>query len=851
MTTAEASSLSIPPNSPPTKASLTNWWERFKKRNGKDNGLDRGTVFHSLFGGFTYPPGIFGVPLHRSINYANVAISLTNPDNGESFVYGYVPIVVAKCGVFLKEKATDIEGIFRLSGSAKRIKDLQTIFDSPEKYGKGLDWTGYTVHDAANVLRRYLNQLPEPIIPLDFYNKFRDPLTVQPEKFSVNEAIAVYQRLISELPPLNRQLLLYILDLLAVFASKSEANRMTAENLAAIFQPGLISHPSHEMAPQAYKLSQDVLVFLINHQDHFLMGMRGTNDGLGGPELGLHHDADPTTPTSLRYSQTVLGRSPSNSSAAADDVRKFGGVRRNASVSSRKSGGTPVVASKSGSLSRSNTLPTKRSPRPRGGFPSPRPSPSSGHHGPEAHPPSPIEDTEAVEVHGSHGPRKTPSLPRPTGLGLAPPEPRSRNVSGSNLSHHSSPVTTPTKDLIYNFFSGSDQGNQRKLRKKRIPGSTNHSAESSTTSLPVNNGAGSGGHLDTLESVPQSPPQSPPNRIPRSSGISAPVNIPNNNHHNHHHHTSALMPTMSPTPSATSSVTSQDSNPSNPSYSDASPEKKTKTRSRWRWSHSKVEGWNPGSPPFAASTSSIAERMRRGSPSPPESQGRDGMGGSREGLAGRDSGMSDGSGDEEKQRGKRGWLRRFVQERDTDIPPAQLPPARYSQASLGGSSLHPPTSAGEMSEQRSAEALQLAPAAAQQAVKAADVPIFAPISRAVGLGEVAAQPQRASAAASPGGSSLATIEGSPASDTTPRQTEVSTPTACAPPVTIEVRESVPIQKEMEIPKTPMGSPYIAYHPPKPVELEDVSSGAVNSANLAPGPASAPVRPTSSGAPRAE
>lgn len=49
------------------------------------------------------PRGIFGVPLNVSIKYANVAISLTN-DHGESFIYGYVPIVVAKCGVFLKEK---------------------------------------------------------------------------------------------------------------------------------------------------------------------------------------------------------------------------------------------------------------------------------------------------------------------------------------------------------------------------------------------------------------------------------------------------------------------------------------------------------------------------------------------------------------------------------------------------------------------------------------------------------------------------------------------------------------------------------------------------------------------------
>lgn len=49
------------------------------------------------------PTGIFGVPLRQSIQYANVAISLIDSE-GNSYVYGYVPIVVAKCGVFLKEK---------------------------------------------------------------------------------------------------------------------------------------------------------------------------------------------------------------------------------------------------------------------------------------------------------------------------------------------------------------------------------------------------------------------------------------------------------------------------------------------------------------------------------------------------------------------------------------------------------------------------------------------------------------------------------------------------------------------------------------------------------------------------
>lgn len=70
--------------------------------------------------------------------------------------------------------ATKTKGIFRVSGSAKRVSELQLIFDTPPNYGSQLDWTGFTIHDASNVLRRYLNHLPDPVITLEFYEKFRD-----------------------------------------------------------------------------------------------------------------------------------------------------------------------------------------------------------------------------------------------------------------------------------------------------------------------------------------------------------------------------------------------------------------------------------------------------------------------------------------------------------------------------------------------------------------------------------------------------------------------------------------------------------------------------------------------------
>lgn len=286
----------------------------------------------------------------------------------------------------MREPATDVEGIFRLAGSEKRIKELKIAFDSPDRYGKGLDWTGYTVHDAANILRRYFNQLPEPIIPLEFYQRFRDPLrnhqaqavgaiesqSPSEGEFDHEKVIKVYQSLITELPPLNRQLLLYILDLLAVFASKSDLNKMTTPNLAAIFQPGILNHPQHDMAPQEYRLSQDVLIFLIENQDSFLIGMQGTAadaDTVREVQSGTPAQV-PGTPTTPSRSKTVIGRSGSNSSVAADNVRKWGSIRRNVSVSSKHSKrsdtqagpGTPPPSTPTatGGVHRSNTVPSRR-----------------------------------------------------------------------------------------------------------------------------------------------------------------------------------------------------------------------------------------------------------------------------------------------------------------------------------------------------------------------------------------------------------------------------------------------------------------------------------------------------------
>ncbi|KND92144.1 Rho-GTPase-activating protein 5 [Tolypocladium ophioglossoides CBS 100239] len=507
----------------------------------------------------TKAPGIFGIPLRQSITYANVAISLVD-ENGRSYIYGYVPIVVAKCGVFLKEKGgwepavqtcvpTGIEGIFRLSGSEKRIKELKSIFDSPDRHGKGLVWDSYTVHDAANVLRRYLNDLPEPVVPLDLYERFRDPLrgaTKQAvgdadgphfvDNFDENAAIEKYQQLITELPPLNRQLLLYILDLLAVFAAKSVENRMNPQNLAAIFQPGMLSHPAHAMAPEEYRLNQCVLIFLIQHQDHFLIGMQGTAaDEKTKKEVESGTPTDPLTPDPSR-TPGGLDRSASNASAGATSVRRDGKVRRNRSVSSRHSrqdgSSTPsspaLAATPTGGLGRSNTVPSKKSPALAGAKFKNRDN--SGQQSPAVHvePMTPVRATRPANQSRS-------SSPAPAAVGAASLTTGPASVSGPSqerllLEVPPETPTPPTKERnLQSLFqrSTTDGGEKRqpnKLKKKRIPGSLNISAQSSSASLPRSNTASPS--LEPSNPMDSLQPISEPLVQPMSQPTSHPITQP-------------------------------------------------------------------------------------------------------------------------------------------------------------------------------------------------------------------------------------------------------------------------------------------------------------------------------------
>ncbi|KAI0460999.1 hypothetical protein LJB42_001328 [Komagataella kurtzmanii] len=142
----------------------------FTKRKERDNYLTKGGVGDNL---------VFNVTLESSLEITSAKVALCT-DINTSVTYGRIPTLVVCCGLFLKQQGLDKPGIFRMPGAARRVRELQVLFSSPPTYGAKFDWNGYTVHDAASILRRYLTSLSEPLIPLDLYEAFRSPILNRP-----------------------------------------------------------------------------------------------------------------------------------------------------------------------------------------------------------------------------------------------------------------------------------------------------------------------------------------------------------------------------------------------------------------------------------------------------------------------------------------------------------------------------------------------------------------------------------------------------------------------------------------------------------------------------------------------
>ncbi|XP_053504577.1 rho GTPase-activating protein 24 isoform X1 [Ictalurus furcatus] len=145
------------------------------------------------------------------------------------------PLVVEQCVDFIREQGLMEVGLFRQPGQATLVKELQEAFDAGEKpsFDSSTD-----VHTVASLLKLYLRELPEPLVPFSRYQEFL--ICGKKIPSDREQGLLELRNLLHELPVANFKLLKYICQFLNEVQSFSSTNKMSIQNLATVFGPNIL-----------------------------------------------------------------------------------------------------------------------------------------------------------------------------------------------------------------------------------------------------------------------------------------------------------------------------------------------------------------------------------------------------------------------------------------------------------------------------------------------------------------------------------------------------------------------------------------------------------------------------------
>ncbi|KAJ3129235.1 hypothetical protein HK100_008764 [Physocladia obscura] len=136
------------------------------------------------------------------------------------------------------------EGIFRVPGDIDMVNELRIRLERG-KY----DVTGISdPHVASSLLKLWLRELAEPLIPADLYDDCIDIGREATIPESEEDVGALAYELIGEMPDINRRVALYMLNFLKVVADPQNQSftRMTHANIALVFAPNFLRCPSDD-----------------------------------------------------------------------------------------------------------------------------------------------------------------------------------------------------------------------------------------------------------------------------------------------------------------------------------------------------------------------------------------------------------------------------------------------------------------------------------------------------------------------------------------------------------------------------------------------------------------------------
>ncbi|KAM9273640.1 LOW QUALITY PROTEIN: protein FAM13C, partial [Morus bassanus] len=165
-------------------------------------------------------------------------------------------------------------GIFRISGSVNKIKELKQKYNQGEKVDLINDGD---VDSVASLPKLFLKELPVAAFPdnicFGLLKTFRGIIYIitflppPPNKIHTTECIENLRQLLSCLPKAHQNFLWFLSTFLLKVATYSAVNFMTLENLAIVYGPALFRIPVSALACEEQRLYDGLLLYLLQHHE--------------------------------------------------------------------------------------------------------------------------------------------------------------------------------------------------------------------------------------------------------------------------------------------------------------------------------------------------------------------------------------------------------------------------------------------------------------------------------------------------------------------------------------------------------------------------------------------------------
>ena len=178
----------------------------------------------------------------------------------------YVPLLVARCTGIVEEKGLDIVGVYRIPGNTANITALTELVN------KGFDETTLADHRwedvnvVSSLLKAFLRQLPEPLIPDEVY-----PAFISADKKRGEVRLRELKEQLNNLPIHNYHTMRHLMRHLHRISENCSVNLMDPKNIAIVFGPSVVrmSKQTLELAVKDMKHQCCIVEVLVSHYQYF------------------------------------------------------------------------------------------------------------------------------------------------------------------------------------------------------------------------------------------------------------------------------------------------------------------------------------------------------------------------------------------------------------------------------------------------------------------------------------------------------------------------------------------------------------------------------------------------------